>query len=547
MLVEPVLMYRHSGVYEPGRYFGAGSGELGEGGDGDEDVRASIAGSSVVLVSTTEALAADDADVRSGCFSLLAAKVRAQEDARKVRAVLTRVQLALDGFHAPNDTDATAEGSPRPLSRMPLATRRGSSAARESADVLAADVQVGALASMLRASLCACVGTSVCMHACTRTGRYADESVSHPHADVCMQVGSLVALLRAQREEIEALRGQVAGAAQRRQHDAAAELPQDGAAPMAEASAGLRGAVDKGALSLRPLSAAQSVAALCGCGSAVVSARGGPCSRQTCVHVYVHSFYMSMYTCICIFMCHVYAHVCVNECIYEGMYAYAYAYAYTYIHPYVSTHTRTGAHKHTLYIGVDPVLTGPTCDTCKANDHEADGYSMDCDDAAGHGRGGGGSQAAGRARWARELIQHSTLQGHLMIDVCEEMMVRLRAVLALVRLVGDARKHTHAQHKRTRTQTHIHTQVRSLAAAMEMLDYALRCLCVHSHPGHLEACEDGGGVADAAHASGTACDCRCWSPRARHGHFPCSSTYKVLNEAEGWWWTGGEHLYNVYC
>merc|ERR1719247_2744435 len=33
------------------------------------------------------------------------------------------------------------------------------------------------------------------------------------------------------------------------------------------------------------------------------------------------------------------------------------------------------------------------------------------------------------------------------------MMVRLRAVLALVRLVGDARKHTHAQHKRTRTQT----------------------------------------------------------------------------------------------
>ena len=171
MLVEPVLMYRHSGVYEPGRYFGAGSGELGEGGDGDEDVRASIAGSSVVLVSTTEALAADDADVRSGCFSLLAAKVRAQEDARKVRAVLTRVQLALDGFHAPNDTDATAEGSPRPLSRMPLATRRGSSAARESADVLAADVQVGALASMLRASLCACVGTSVCMHACTHTHR----------------------------------------------------------------------------------------------------------------------------------------------------------------------------------------------------------------------------------------------------------------------------------------------------------------------------------------------------------------------------------------
>ena len=179
---------------------------------------------------------------------------------------------------------------------------------------------------------------------------------------------------------------------------------------------------------------------------------------------------------------------------------------------------------------------------------------MDCDDAAGHGRWGGVSQAAGRARWARELIQHSTLQGHLMIDVCEEIMVRPRAVLALVRLVGDARKHTHAQHKRTPTQTHIHTQVRSLAAAMEMLDYALRCLCVHSHPGQLEgekcfgaACEECGGVADAAHASGTACDCRCWSPRARHGHCPCSSTYKVLNEAEGWWWTGGEHLYNVYC
>ena len=105
-----------------------------------------------------------------------------------------------------------------------------------------------------------------------------------------MQVSSLVALLRAQREEIEALRGQVAGAAQRRQHDAAAELPQDGAAPMAEASAGQRGAVDKGALSLRPLSAAQSVAALCGCGSAVVSARGvdPALGRHACMYMYMY-------------------------------------------------------------------------------------------------------------------------------------------------------------------------------------------------------------------------------------------------------------------
>ena len=347
MLVEPVLMYRHSGVYEPGRYFGAGSGEWGEGGDGDEDVRASIAGSSVVLVSTTEALAADDADVRSGCFSLLAAKVRAQEDARKVRAVLTRVQLALDGFHAPNDTDATAEGSPRPLSRMPLATRRGSSAARESADVLAADVQVGALASMLRASLCACVGTSVCMHARTRTGRYADESVSHPHADVCMQVGSLVALLRAQREEIEALRGQVAGAAQRRQHDAAAELPQDGAAPMAEASAGLRGAVDKGALSLRPLSAAQSVAALCGCGSAVVSARGvdPALGRHACMYMYIH------FTCLCIrvyvYLCVMYMRMCVlmnvsmKVCTHTHMHMHIHIYIHMFQHTHARTHTNT--------------------------------------------------------------------------------------------------------------------------------------------------------------------------------------------------------------
>ena len=112
------------------------------------------------------------------------------------------------------------------------------------------------------------------------------------------------------------------------------------------------------------------------------------------------------------------------------MYAYAYAYAHTYTSIYFNTHTHTDAHKHTLYTGVDPVLTGPTCDTCKATDHQAGGYNMDCDDAAGHGRGGAGSQAAGRARWARELIQHSTLQGHLMIDMCEEIMVRPRAVMA---------------------------------------------------------------------------------------------------------------------
>ena len=349
MLVEPVLMYRHSGVYEPRRYFGAGSGEWGGGGDGDEDVRASIAGSSVVLVSTTEALSADDADVRSGCFSMLAAKVRAQEDARKVRAVLTRVQLALDGFHDASVTDAIAQGSPRPLSRMPLATSRGSSAARESADVMAADVKVGALASLLRASLCACVGTSVCMHACmhTHTCRYADESVSYPHADICMQVGSLVALLRAQREEIEALRGQVAGAAQRRQHDAAAELPQDGAAPMAEASAGQRGAVDKGALSLRPLSAAQSVAALCGCGSAVVSARGvdPALGRHACMYMYIH------FTCLCIrvyvYLCVMYMRMCVlmnvsmKVCTHTHMHMHIHIYIHMFQHTHARTHTNT--------------------------------------------------------------------------------------------------------------------------------------------------------------------------------------------------------------
>ena len=351
MLVEPVLMYRHSGVYEPRRYFGAGSGEWGGGGDGDEDVRASIAGSSVVLVSTTEALSADDADVRSGCFSMLAAKVRAQEDARKVRAVLTRVQLALDGFHDASVTDAIAQGSPRPLSRMPLATSRGSSAARESADVMAADVKVGALASLLRASLCACVGTSVCMHACmhTHTCRYADESVSYPHADICMQVGSLVALLRAQREEIEALRGQVAEAGQRRQHDAAAELPEDGA-PMAEASAGLRVAVDKGALLLRPLSAAQSVAALCGCGSAVESASGVDPALRRYAYMYMY-MYEYEYVCVCVCVCN-YTCMCESMNVCRKVCTHMHMHMHIHIHQYISTHTHTRTHTNTHFTQV---------------------------------------------------------------------------------------------------------------------------------------------------------------------------------------------------
>ena len=132
------------------------------------------------------------------------------------------------------------------------------------------------------------------------------------------------------------------------------------------------------------------------------------------------------------------------------------------------------------------------------------------------------------ARW------HSTLQGHLMIDVCEEIMVRPRAVLALVRLVCDARKHTCAT--QTHTQTHIHTQVRSLAAAMEMLDYALRCLCVHSHRASsrrawMEALPTPH-TSPAPHATADA-------GLLVHGmDTACSSTYKVLNEAEGWWWTG---------
>jgi len=85
MLVEPVLQYRHSGVYDSHRYDsfhgvprGGGRGstiESGADSDGMEVACQTPEGSSVVWVQHADALGEEDARDAAGCFALLTAKV----------------------------------------------------------------------------------------------------------------------------------------------------------------------------------------------------------------------------------------------------------------------------------------------------------------------------------------------------------------------------------------------------------------------------------------------------------------------------------------
>ncbi|EKX43279.1 hypothetical protein GUITHDRAFT_153311 [Guillardia theta CCMP2712] len=82
MLVEPVLEYRHRGVYDPSRYAGLADNGGGEQeGLGESETLTSYEGSSVVFVNNESSQERRNED--QTCFRLMTAKLRAAEEAKR--------------------------------------------------------------------------------------------------------------------------------------------------------------------------------------------------------------------------------------------------------------------------------------------------------------------------------------------------------------------------------------------------------------------------------------------------------------------------------
>jgi hypothetical protein len=106
-----------------------------------------------------------------------------------------------------------------------------------------------------------------------------------------------------------------------------------------------------------------------------------------------------------------------------------------------------------------------------------------------------------------QAIQYSAAQAHMLIDACEEMLLR------------------------------------SMAVALEMLDQALCCLIVpvvYEDPGHkLQTCAN----AQRRPRLGTYEDSWCNYPSSIPD---CHWKGKSRSDVE-WWWGGCDTLYQVYC
>jgi hypothetical protein len=128
--------------------------------------------------------------------------------------------------------------------------------------------------------------------------------------------------------------------------------------------------------------------------------------------------------------------------------------------------------------------------------HEEAGSLQGC--CAGAAGGYASEHRVMGAAYARHVMEFSALQAHVLMDVCEEVLLR------------------------------------GVAAALEMLDQALRCLCVRAPVLPLHACLP---------AAPAVSSCRM---KAAYPH-PAWSSLEQKPAAVEWWWLSGDNLYDVYC
>lgn len=164
----------------------------------------------------------------------------------------------------------------------------------------------------------------------------------------------------------------------------------------------------------------------------------------------------------------------------------------------------------------DPVLGILSSGPSSSSDHQPAYYA--CTDYHS-------SLHAGAVQWdkkgfvggvyAHGVIEYWRLQAHLLIDVCEEMLVR------------------------------------SMTAALEMLDEALRCLCLAPVCYSVRLAPLPSGAQDlemhysaAALASSCAAPSSCAPPAVPHASYSCVC---CLSSQCDWWWWSGDNLYNAYC